>query len=151
MLLSANEPKHTAKATQDILKAKKWDIANGQVSHVISSQKSIIFSYWRQMWKKREPQISRNWREMHQWPGRAFYFRQLLTVEDFHPSSYVSYRGNQGGKRKSNTSNTALSSLENMYLKVVNDIKPENIMSVYWCCFTLTFAADWNMSPVECL
>ncbi|MEE6525044.1 hypothetical protein FKM82_024826 [Ascaphus truei] len=39
-----NDPKHTAKATQTFFKAKKWNICNGRVNHLISTRSSIHFT-----------------------------------------------------------------------------------------------------------
>lgn len=40
-----NDPKQTAKTTQDFLKVKKWDILHCQIIHLISTQWNMLFTY----------------------------------------------------------------------------------------------------------
>uniref|UniRef100_A0A8C4S635 Transposase Tc1-like domain-containing protein n=1 Tax=Erpetoichthys calabaricus TaxID=27687 RepID=A0A8C4S635_ERPCA len=44
MIQMDNDPKHTAKATQDFIKAKSGNFLNGQVSHLILTQLSMHFT-----------------------------------------------------------------------------------------------------------
>lgn len=43
-----NDPKYTAKATQELMKAENGIFFNWQGAHLISTQQDIVFSYFRQ-------------------------------------------------------------------------------------------------------
>lgn len=51
-----NDSKHTSKAAQKLPKAKKCNIH--QPNRLASTQRSLLFTYWRQNWEKKNPKTS---------------------------------------------------------------------------------------------
>lgn len=54
-----NDPKQTANQTKCFSGIRNWVCLSGQVSHLISTQLSMLFIYLRQNWKTHKPAVTK--------------------------------------------------------------------------------------------